>query len=105
MYIPNCRRLVERVEVMKRCRLGNGETECVLCGEVFRFYTRGQRRCAECAKMTCSKCGLESAVKPGTAGKDGGSEGGGDGDAGCVRPTFATLTNLIGQNICKTTGR
>ena len=38
--------------MMKRCRLGNGETECVLCGEVFRFYTRGQRRCAECAKMT-----------------------------------------------------
>ena len=52
MYISHCRRLVERVEVMKRCRLGNGETECVLCGEVFRFYTRGQRRCAECAKMT-----------------------------------------------------
>ena len=43
---------MERVEVMKRCRLGNGETECVLCGEVFRFYTRGQRRCTECGKMT-----------------------------------------------------
>lgn len=55
-------RLVERLEAMRRCRLGNGETECILCGETFRFYHRSQRRCAECAKMTCSKCGQESAV-------------------------------------------
>ena len=54
------RRLVERVEVMKRCRLGNGETECVLCGEVFRFYTRGQRRCTECGKMTWQARGAQS---------------------------------------------
>ena len=34
--------------------------------------------------MTCSKCGLESAVKP--PGRDeGGGGDGGDGDAGCVR--------------------
>ena len=52
-------RLVERLEKMKRCRNGSGETDCILCGEVFRFYHRSQRRCHDCNKMTCGKCGLE----------------------------------------------
>ena len=57
------RKLVDRLEGMRQCRLGNGETECILCGETFRFYHRSQRRCAECKKMTCAKCGSESVVK------------------------------------------
>ena len=56
-------KLVDRLEGMRQCRLGNGETECILCGETFRFYHRSQRRCAECKKMTCAKCGSESVVK------------------------------------------
>lgn len=52
-------RLVERLEGMRQSRLGNGETDCVLCGEVFRFYHHSQRRCGECHKMTCNKCGRE----------------------------------------------
>jgi hypothetical protein len=55
------RRLVERLEGMRQSRLGNGETDCILCGEVFRFYHHSQKRCAECAKMTCGKCGREYA--------------------------------------------
>ena len=53
---------MDRLEGMRQCRLGNGETECILCGETFRFYHRSQKRCAECGKMTCSKCGMESTV-------------------------------------------
>ncbi len=52
-------RLVERLEKMKRCRNGSGDTDCVLCGEVFRLYSRSQRRCHDCNKMTCGKCGHE----------------------------------------------
>ena len=50
---------MDRLEGMRHSRLGNGETECILCGEVFRFYHHSQRPCAECGKMTCGKCGLE----------------------------------------------
>ena len=53
------RKLVERLESMKRHRAGNGETDCILCGEVFRFYHRSQKRCLDCGKMTCGKCGVE----------------------------------------------
>ena len=44
---------------MRHNRLGNGETECILCGETFRFYHHSQRPCAECNKMACGKCGME----------------------------------------------
>ncbi len=67
---------------MKRCRLGNGETDCILCGEVFRFYHRSQKRCADCGKMTCSKCGLESAVKPHGQDHHDGSKSDSGGDSG-----------------------
>ena len=44
---------------MRHNRLGNGDTECILCGETFRFYHHSQRPCAECGKMACGKCGME----------------------------------------------
>ena len=44
---------------MRHTRLGNGDTECILCGETFRFYHTTQRPCAECGKRACGKCGLE----------------------------------------------
>ena len=44
---------------MQHSRLGNGDTECILCGETFRFYHTTQRPCAECGKRACGKCGLE----------------------------------------------
>ena len=56
---------------MKRCRVGNGETECVLCGEVFRFYHRSQKRCVDCRKMTCGKCGVETSASGGKPGRNG----------------------------------
>ena len=49
---------MERLEGMRHSRLGNGETECILCGETFRFY-HTPSRCVACGKMTCGKCGLE----------------------------------------------
>ena len=53
------RRLIERLEGLRHSRLGNGEADCILCGEVFRFYHHSQKRCGECGKMTCGKCGKE----------------------------------------------
>ena len=47
------------MERLRHSRLGNGETDCILCGEVFRFYHHSQKRCMECGKMTCGKCGRE----------------------------------------------
>ena len=42
---------MERLEGMRHSRLGNGETECILCGETFRFY-HTPSRCVACGKMT-----------------------------------------------------
>ena len=65
-YLCNfSRRLIERLEGLRHSRLGNGETDCILCGEVFRFYHHSQKRCAECGKMTCGKCGKECCLAPG----------------------------------------
>ena len=58
-HICFCRRLVERLEGLRHSQLGNGDTDCILCGEVFRFYHHSQKRCVECGKMTCGKCGRE----------------------------------------------
>ena len=55
---------------MRQSRLGNGETDCILCGEVFRFYHHSQKRCVECAKMTCGKCGREYSLNPATETKN-----------------------------------
>ena len=71
---------MERLESLRQSRLGNGETDCILCGEVFRFYHHSQKRCAECAKMTCGKCGRECALTsghpmPGSAAAGSGSSG------------------------------
>ena len=53
---------MDRLQGMRHSRLGNGETECILCGETFRFYHHSQRPCAECGKMACGQCGLEYLV-------------------------------------------
>ena len=35
-----CRRLLERLENMRRNAAGDGENTCILCGESFGFFTR-----------------------------------------------------------------
>ncbi len=65
------RKLVERLEGMRRHRSGGGEADCILCGEVFRFYHRSQKRCLDCGKMTCGKCGVEAPAHAGGAGAGG----------------------------------
>ena len=48
---------------MRQCQLGNGETECITCGETSLF----NQHCAECGKITCSKCGMAcTAINPHT---------------------------------------
>lgn len=85
-------KLVERLETMRQCRMGNGETECVLCGEVFRFYHRSQRRCAECDKMTCSKCGVESSSFHPTPGGKSHPEGS---RSGSITSTLSSSASFI----------
>ena len=38
--IFDCRRLLERLENMRRNAAGDGENTCILCGESFGFFTR-----------------------------------------------------------------
>ena len=75
---------------MKRSRLGGGETDCILCGEVFRFYHRAQRRCTDCNKMTCGKCGVETYAGP----RPKGPGGVGDSNSG-----FGSLSSLTGGTL------
>ena len=84
------------MEGMKRCRVGNGETECVLCGEVFRFYHRSQRRCAECNKMTCGKCGVETSLaKAGMKAAEVAEAAGNGGAAGFLGKGLSSSTSFI----------
>ena len=85
---------MDRLEGMRQCRLGNGETECILCGETFRFYHRSQRRCAECKMMTCSKCGGESVVKAAVAGAGADEPNGGQRKGSAGSSTLSSSTSV-----------
>ncbi|XP_047097762.1 rabphilin-3A [Schistocerca piceifrons] len=53
-------RLVERLENMKRNALGNGTSQCVLCGETFGVLGSPSLICHDCKKAVCQKCGFET---------------------------------------------
>jgi len=46
-----CRYLVERVDNMKRNVLGNGTSQCLLCGEEFGLLGASASECEECSKV------------------------------------------------------
>lgn len=53
-------RLVERLETMQRNVLGNGLSQCLLCGEVLGFLGSSSVFCKDCRKKVCTKCGIEA---------------------------------------------
>ncbi|KAK9412559.1 rab effector Noc2 [Crotalus adamanteus] len=52
-------RLVERLENMQKSILGNGSTQCLLCGEGLGFLGSAAVFCQDCKKKVCTKCGIE----------------------------------------------
>uniref|UniRef100_A0A8C1ZDP0 Rabphilin 3A-like (without C2 domains) n=1 Tax=Cyprinus carpio TaxID=7962 RepID=A0A8C1ZDP0_CYPCA len=55
------RRLVERLENMRRSAVGNGLSQCLLCGEVFGLLSSPSVLCLDCCMKVCTKCGIETA--------------------------------------------
>ncbi|XP_004635533.2 LOW QUALITY PROTEIN: rab effector Noc2 [Octodon degus] len=53
-------RLVERLETMRRNVMGNGLSQCLLCGEVLGFLGSSSVFCRDCRKKVCTKCGIEA---------------------------------------------
>ncbi|XP_048045550.1 rab effector Noc2 isoform X6 [Megalobrama amblycephala] len=54
-------RLVERLENMRRSAMGNGLSQCLLCGEVFGLLGSTSVLCLDCCMKVCTKCGIETA--------------------------------------------
>ncbi|XP_003469592.1 rab effector Noc2 isoform X1 [Cavia porcellus] len=53
-------RLVERLETMRRNVMGNGISQCLLCGELLGFLGSSSVFCRDCRKKVCTKCGIEA---------------------------------------------
>ncbi|XP_075445682.1 rab effector Noc2 isoform X2 [Ascaphus truei] len=53
-------RLVERLENMRKNVMGNGMSQCLLCGELLGFLGTTSVFCQDCKKKVCTKCGIET---------------------------------------------
>uniref|UniRef100_A0A8D0GPX7 Rab effector Noc2 n=1 Tax=Sphenodon punctatus TaxID=8508 RepID=A0A8D0GPX7_SPHPU len=53
-------RLVERLENMRKNVMGNGLSQCLLCGEVLGLLGSTAVFCQDCKKKVCTKCGIET---------------------------------------------
>ncbi|XP_036123973.1 rab effector Noc2 isoform X1 [Molossus molossus] len=53
-------RLVERLDTMRRNVMGNGLSQCLLCGEVLGYLGSSSVFCKDCRKKVCTKCGIEA---------------------------------------------
>ncbi|XP_059829202.1 rab effector Noc2-like isoform X2 [Hypanus sabinus] len=53
-------RLVERLENMKKNVMGNGHSQCLLCGELLGFLGSKSVFCQDCRRKVCIKCGIET---------------------------------------------
>ncbi|XP_067421891.1 rab effector Noc2 isoform X2 [Emydura macquarii macquarii] len=53
-------RLVERLENMRKNVVGNGLSQCLLCGELLGLLGAAWLFCQDCKKKVCTKCGIES---------------------------------------------
>lgn len=59
------RRLVERLENMRRSAVGNGLSQCLLCGEVLGLLGAPSVLCQDCCKVKgCAR--LPKGIKPHT---------------------------------------
>lgn len=53
-------RLVERLENMRKNTMGNGLSQCLLCGETLGLLGSSSVFCQDCKKKVCTKCGIET---------------------------------------------
>ncbi|XP_014678089.1 PREDICTED: rab effector Noc2-like [Priapulus caudatus] len=53
-------RLVDKLENMKRNAMGNGESQCILCGDEFGILGASPTHCDDCRKAVCTKCGVDT---------------------------------------------
>ncbi|NXG25842.1 DOC2B protein, partial [Grallaria varia] len=53
-------RLVERLENMRKNAMGNGLSQCLLCGELLGLLGSTAVFCQDCKKKVCTKCGIEA---------------------------------------------
>ncbi|XP_040280699.1 rab effector Noc2 isoform X2 [Bufo bufo] len=53
-------RLVERLENMRKNVMGNGMSQCLLCGEHLGILGTTSVFCQDCKKKVCTKCGIET---------------------------------------------
>ncbi|KAM6242586.1 rab effector Noc2 isoform 2-T6 [Porphyrio hochstetteri] len=53
-------RLVERLENMRKNAMGNGLSQCLLCGELLGLLGSTSVICHDCKKKVCTKCGIET---------------------------------------------
>ncbi|XP_066491733.1 rab effector Noc2 [Tiliqua scincoides] len=53
-------RLVERLENMQKNVMGNGVSQCLLCGETVGLLGSTAVFCQDCKKKVCTKCGIET---------------------------------------------
>uniref|UniRef100_A0A6I8NF40 Rab effector Noc2 n=1 Tax=Ornithorhynchus anatinus TaxID=9258 RepID=A0A6I8NF40_ORNAN len=52
--------LVERLENMRKNVMGNGLSQCLLCGEPLGLLGGTAVFCRDCKKKVCTKCGIET---------------------------------------------
>lgn len=52
--------LVDRVENLRKNALGNGSSECVLCGDEFGVFGASPAFCDDCVKAVCLKCRVDT---------------------------------------------
>ncbi|XP_056412859.1 rab effector Noc2 isoform X3 [Hyla sarda] len=53
-------RLVERLENIRKNVMGNGISQCLLCGEHLGILGTTSVFCQDCKKKVCTKCGIET---------------------------------------------
>ncbi|CAI9715995.1 double C2-like domain-containing protein beta isoform X1 [Octopus vulgaris] len=53
-------RLVEKFDNMKKNAMGNGDNQCILCGDEFGLLGASPTYCDDCKKAVCIKCGVDT---------------------------------------------
>ncbi|CAM1301594.1 DOC2B (predicted) [Pycnogonum litorale] len=53
-------RLVEKLENMKKNAMGNGQSQCILCGDQFGLLRASSLPCNDCRKAVCTKCSVDT---------------------------------------------
>ncbi|XP_064612197.1 rabphilin-3A-like isoform X2 [Liolophura sinensis] len=53
-------RLVDKLDNMKKNAMGDGASQCILCGDEFGLLGASPTYCDDCRKAVCTKCGVDT---------------------------------------------